>query len=215
VRWVRPLLTAGLGTRAGEAPTDRLLRSHVLVSLGHYGRRAVIKEAQARFAAFLKDQRTLPADLRVPVLMIGAYGDRATYEQLHDLARGAREPRSGNFITGRWPGPLDRTGTLTLSIALRTRVRGDGVLVAAVAGLGEHQEQAWILRGVNAGLLGQWNRSAQTRMSGNQGSYFGTGVGPDDWRLCEGQHGRCDDEARENRGRPSVRRRQGAGTADD
>ncbi|HXD01260.1 MAG TPA: M1 family metallopeptidase, partial [Verrucomicrobiae bacterium] len=146
--WVRPLLDRlGWEPRAAEAPTDRLLRSHVLTSLGYYGDAAVIKEAQVRFAAFLKDQRTLPADLRGPVLMIaGRYGDRATYEQLHDLARAAKGTEERQLYYRAMAGALDpELATLTLSMSLtdETVPQETAYFVAQVAGLGEHQEQAW------------------------------------------------------------------------
>jgi hypothetical protein len=146
--WVHPLLDRlGWEPRAGEAPTDRLLRTHVLMSLGFFGDAAVIKEAQVRFAAFLKDQRTLPADLRGPVLMIaGRHGDRATYDQLHDLARGAKGTEERQLYYRAMAGALDPDlATLTLSISLtdETIPQETAYIVAQVAGLGEHQEQAW------------------------------------------------------------------------
>ncbi len=146
--WVHPLLDRlGWEPRAGEAPTDRLLRTHVLMSLGFFGDAAVIKEAQVRFAAFLKDQRTLPADLRGPVLMIaGRHGDRATYDQLHDLARGAKGTEERQLYYRAMAGALDPDlATLTLSISLtdETIPQETSYFVSQVAGLGEHQEQAW------------------------------------------------------------------------
>ncbi len=146
--WLNPLLgRLGWEPRVGEAPTDKLLRTQVLTSLGYFGDPAVIKEAQVRFAAFLKDQRTLPADLRGPVLRIaGRYGDRATYDQLHELARGAKTTEERLLYYRAMAGSLDPDlATLTLSISLtdETVPQETAYLVAEVAGLGEHQEQAW------------------------------------------------------------------------
>ena len=72
-----------------------------------------MREAQARFAKFLRDQRTLPADLRGPVLMIaGRYADRDTY----DAAARSCAQRQGNGGAaallpgdgrGAGPGPRD------------------------------------------------------------------------------------------------------------
>jgi aminopeptidase N len=146
--WLQPQLDRlGWEPRVGEPPTDRVLRSHVITSLGNFGDAAVIREAQARFAAFLKDPRTLPADLRGPVLMIaGRYGDRETYEKLHDLARGAKGTEERQLYYRAMAGALDpELAMLTLSISLtdETVPQETAYFPAQVAGLGEHQVQAW------------------------------------------------------------------------
>jgi aminopeptidase N len=146
--WLHPQLDRlGWEPRKDEPTTDRLLRSQVLMSLGNLGDAAVIKEAQVRFAAFLKNPKTLPADLRGPVLMIaGRYGDRATYDALHDLARRAKGTEERQLYYRAMAAALDPDlATLTLSISLtdETVPQETSSFVAQVASLGEHQEMAW------------------------------------------------------------------------
>ncbi len=146
--WLQPQLDRlGWEPRVNEPVSDRLLRTQVISTLGNFGDEAVIHEAQRRFAAFLKDPKTLPPDLRAPVLMLaGRYGDRATYEALHDLARGAKGTEERQLYYRSMACALDPDlATLTLSISLtdETVPQERTYLVSQVASLGEHQDMAW------------------------------------------------------------------------
>ncbi len=146
--WLRPQLDrVGWEPRVNEPVSDRLLRSQVLSTLGNFGDQAVIHEAQARFAAFLKDPKTLPPDLRAPVFMLaGRYGERGTYDALHDLARGAKGTEERQLYYRAMAGALDGDlAMLTLSISLtdETIPQERTYFVSQVASLGEHQDMAW------------------------------------------------------------------------
>jgi aminopeptidase N len=88
---LNPILASlGWTVRPGEPENDLLLRRTVIVNLGEFGDAAVIAEARARFAGYVRDPATLQADLRRNVLSIVAgHADTASWEQLHALARSA------------------------------------------------------------------------------------------------------------------------------
>jgi aminopeptidase N len=145
--WMRPQLDrVGWEPRKTDGPTDLLLRSRVIASMGNMGDAGVAREAQARFAKFMANPRTLPADLRGPVLMIaGRYGDRATYEQLHDLARSAKGTEERQLYYRAMAAAQDPDlAMLTLSISLtdETVPQETAYFVSQVAAA-EHQELAW------------------------------------------------------------------------
>lgn len=91
VQTLHPLLNRyGWSARAGESPLDGSLRGTVIRLLGHFGDAEVIATAREKFSAYLNDPTALDPDLVRPVFrIIGRYADRATYDQLHQLARDA------------------------------------------------------------------------------------------------------------------------------
>lgn len=67
----------------GEKTTDKLYRSFVLSALGRHGDEKILAEARRRFDLFLKNPKTLVADIRSPVYSLTAWGgDAATHDQL-------------------------------------------------------------------------------------------------------------------------------------
>jgi aminopeptidase N len=137
----------GWTPKPNEAPTDAVLRGCVIVSLGNLGDPAVIAEARARYAKFLAKPRSLPADLRLPVLtLVGRYSDRPTYVELHQLARSATGTEERQLYYRAMAGALDpELAMLTLSIALtdETVPQETTSLVPQVAQSGEQPELAW------------------------------------------------------------------------
>ncbi len=76
----------GWDAKKGESFLDSALRPDVIAALGRFGDKAVIAEANTRFAAFLKDPASLPPALREPVLdIVGHHADQATYDTLKKL----------------------------------------------------------------------------------------------------------------------------------
>ena len=76
---------------ADESSGTQKLRRAVLVNLGTWGDTAVIDEARRRFAAFAVDRTAIPPDDQEMVLAIVARNaDAARYDQLHAIARAAR-----------------------------------------------------------------------------------------------------------------------------
>jgi aminopeptidase N len=62
----------------------------LIAELGALGDGAVVAEAKRRFAAFVKDPKSLDVNLRGPVIFIAGRGaDRATYDELRALGRKA------------------------------------------------------------------------------------------------------------------------------
>lgn len=88
---LQPVLAkVGWTAAAGEDQNTGLLRNNVLSTLGRLDDEAVIAEARARFAAYLKDPASLTRDLRHNVLAVTAeHADEATWEQIHTLALNA------------------------------------------------------------------------------------------------------------------------------
>ena len=80
----------GWTAQPGESTNVTLLRTSLLQTLGQLGDPDVVAGAQSRFAAYLKDPASLPAELRGAVLRIVAeQADAAAWEQLLQLAKAA------------------------------------------------------------------------------------------------------------------------------
>jgi aminopeptidase N len=133
--------------RSGEPGTDALLRSQVISALGLFGDMAVITEAQSRYAKFIAKPSSLAADLRSPVLLIaGRYADRATYDQLHELALKAKGTEERQLYYRAMSSAQDpELATLTLSISLgnETIPQETAYFPSQVATLGGHSDLAW------------------------------------------------------------------------
>jgi aminopeptidase N len=89
IKLLKPVLArTGWDARTGESPQTTLLRSVLIGVLGVFGDEEVIAEAQRRFAAFVKDPATLPANLRTPVIdIVARNADQATFDQLRALGK--------------------------------------------------------------------------------------------------------------------------------
>jgi aminopeptidase N len=82
----------GWDARAGETPDVQTLRRQAIESLGVWGDADTITEARRRFAGFVKDQSSIaPDDQRMVLSIVGLHADAATFEQLHALAKAARD----------------------------------------------------------------------------------------------------------------------------
>jgi aminopeptidase N len=78
-------------SKADENPDVQSLRRLLLGDLGKWGDPSVLNEARRRFAAFAKDHDTIAADDQQTILSIVAtFADSATFEQLHAVARAAK-----------------------------------------------------------------------------------------------------------------------------
>jgi aminopeptidase N len=147
-RALRPQLRRlGWNHGIGESDTDGLLRARVITALGWFGDRQVIVGARARFEKFLANPKSLPADLRAPVLKtVGRYSDRKTYNQIHELARNASGTEERQLYYLAMAGALDPAlakETLALSLTDETVPQETTALVIQVAQAGEQQDLAW------------------------------------------------------------------------
>jgi aminopeptidase N len=84
---LRPTLDSlGLQPKAAEPMTASLLRASLVQELGLLGDEEVINACRQNFENCLKDQSTVPADLRAPTFAVAMrYGDAATWQKLHEL----------------------------------------------------------------------------------------------------------------------------------
>jgi aminopeptidase N len=147
VDFLKPAL-AQLGWSAlpAESPLDTTLRARVLSASGQCGDASVVTECRRRFAAFLEHPASLAGDLRGPVLsIVGRYADRATYEQLHALARAALTTEEKRNYYAAMQAALDPTlarETLALSLGDEMPTRESTRNIAAIADH-EHAALAW------------------------------------------------------------------------
>ncbi|WP_315805405.1 M1 family metallopeptidase [Bradyrhizobium sp. SZCCHNS3002] len=86
----------GWDRRSGEADNVAVLREQLIGALGRLGDRAVIDEAQTRFAGSLAhpdDPGSLPSSIRQPVLrVVGLRSDLSVYDRLYELAKATVDP---------------------------------------------------------------------------------------------------------------------------
>jgi aminopeptidase N len=89
---VRPVAAKlGWTSKTDESPGIRKLRRKVLANLGAWGDPQTIAEARERFGAFVSDRSAIGSDDQEAVLSIVAqYADAATFEQLHKVAKSAK-----------------------------------------------------------------------------------------------------------------------------
>jgi aminopeptidase N len=90
---IRPVFEQlGWDIKPGETPDLQQLRRTIVADLGAWGDRQVIDEARRRFAAFIKDRRAIaPDDQSVILSIVAQYADLAMFEQLHAVARAAKD----------------------------------------------------------------------------------------------------------------------------
>jgi aminopeptidase N len=82
----------GWNAHAEETPDVRELRRTLLADLGKWGDEATLREARRRFGAFVQDRNAIPPDEQSTVLdIVAEYADAATFEQLHTIAKEARD----------------------------------------------------------------------------------------------------------------------------
>jgi aminopeptidase N len=83
----------GWTARPGDSPAINTLRRTLLTNLGTWGDPQIIAEAQRRFALYLKDPQAIAADDQPMIFRIVACSaDQATFDQLHALAKSAKDP---------------------------------------------------------------------------------------------------------------------------
>jgi aminopeptidase N len=145
---LRPLFDRlGWDAAPSEPAENALLRLRLIGMLGNFGDEAIVEEAKRRFAKFVGDPASLPAALRDAVTSIaGRYADRATYDTLLALARGATntDERVRYYMaaaSARDPELAGATLALTLTDELPTTLIGR--VISTVASGGEHRDLAW------------------------------------------------------------------------
>jgi len=136
----------GWDAKPGESALDATLRAKLIAGLGRYGDRAVIAECLRRFQAYVADPASLPGNLRSPVLEVtGRHATRATFDQLHALARAARTTEEKRRAYAGMQAALDPAlaqEMIALSLDHELSATETARNLAAVA-TNEHPDLAW------------------------------------------------------------------------
>jgi hypothetical protein len=140
-----PFERLGWDRAAGESEDNTILRAKLIGELGGLGDAAVLAEAKRRFAAFVKDQRSLDVNLRGSVIFLaGREADRATYDELRALGRKATSTELRNrYYIALASAKNPELAKETLAITLTDEVPADlanGMILTVAAG--EHPELA-------------------------------------------------------------------------
>ena len=91
----------GWDAKPNETAPIQALRRTAIERLGGWGDPAVVAEARRRFATFMTDRASLSLDDRATVLTIVAENaDAATFDQLHALAKSARDEAEARVYYG-------------------------------------------------------------------------------------------------------------------
>ena len=135
----------GWEKKPGEAHEMGLLRSAMLYAAGHYGDRAVVKEAQARFA--MREKTPIVADLRSVVYrLVAENGGEAEYNAFLAMYHAATVSEEKNRV-GMALGYFKQTKLLkkTLALALSKDVRPQDAprMISWVAGSTHGGALAW------------------------------------------------------------------------
>jgi aminopeptidase N len=153
IAWARKLVKPivvrmGAAPAAAETAGVQRLRRNLVAHLGAWGDQEVVDEARRRFAAFVRDRNSLAPDEQATVLTIVAQNaDAATFDQLHAIARGAKnetEVRRFYPILMRVRDP--RLAAQAAGIALSSEIppQADVLRLGLVLALaGEHPQLAW------------------------------------------------------------------------
>jgi aminopeptidase N len=150
--WIRSFLAprfaqVGWEPHKGEEPATPSHRAALITILGRCGEPAVLGEAQTRAANFLREEGSLAADLREPVLhLAGRAADSNTWDRLHSLGKSATSTEQKAWLYGALVAAQDpdlAKRALALSLAGELPAKLATRLVGRVAAEGEKPEEAW------------------------------------------------------------------------
>ena len=116
-----PVLTGiGYDAKPGENPQVPVLRSALVGTLGEMGDKAVVAEANRRFAALASDPAALDGPLRnVWMAIIAKNADQATWDRLRALAKAAKTDLEKSTLYALLGGAKDeRLAQQALDLAL-------------------------------------------------------------------------------------------------
>jgi len=138
----------GWTSRPDETPGIQKLRRTVLQDLGTWGDPQVIAEARERFAAFVANRGAIAADDQEAVLSIVArYADAKTFEQLHAVAKSARnETELRRYYTALMRVRDPQLAQAAARIALSDEIpqQAANLRLQLISELvGEHRQLAW------------------------------------------------------------------------
>ncbi|HEY2752886.1 M1 family metallopeptidase [Phenylobacterium sp.] len=148
--WASGVLTpalarVGFDARAGEPPSDAVLRETLLLALSQIGDPSVGAEARRRFAAAAGDLATLaPGERRWVLVGAARFADAPTFKALQQLARAAKDPLERNELYLDLADVEDETlAKLVLALAISDEAPTNlaPALVREVAAL--HPDLVW------------------------------------------------------------------------
>lgn len=146
---IRPVADElGWKSKPGDTGGIRKLRRTVLTDLGDWDDAQVIAEARSRFAAFAADRSKIEADDQEAVLSIVArHADAAAFEQLHAVAKSARNETELRRYYGALMRVRDeRLAAEAAAIALTEEIPKQAAtarLELVVALADQHPQLAW------------------------------------------------------------------------
>ncbi len=120
----------GWNAAAGEQPVVADLRREILGNMGEWDDAATVAEARRRFAAFVHDRSAIAPDDQETILSIVAeHADRATFDQLHAIARDSRNEAEvrryyGALLTVRDPKLAEEALALLLTSEIPPQAAG-------------------------------------------------------------------------------------------
>ncbi len=149
----------GWTAKAGEGPNVPLLRSTLLSALSLLGDKTVIAEADARFAAYLKDPASLSPEMRRNVLnIVSTNASPKIWEELHKLAKTAPTAllRSQLYADlGRAADPALARKALELALTDEAPVTVRPSIIRTVAG-SDHPDMAFNFTMAHLAEINSW-----------------------------------------------------------
>ena len=138
----------GWDAKSDESPDLQELRRTLLRDLGSWGDQSTAEETGRRFNAFLRDHKTLgPDDQAVVLSIVARNADAVTFEQLHTLAKAAKDQAELERYYTALMSVLDPTlATQAAQIALSPELPPQAAMirVTLVLRLGnQHHQLSW------------------------------------------------------------------------
>jgi aminopeptidase N len=148
----------GWDAKPAETPATQQLRRALIGDLGTWGDPQVIAEARRRFARFRTDRSAISADDQTVVLsIVGLYEDAAAFEQLHAMARQAKDDASRRRFYLALAGARDpRLAAQAARIALDPEIPAQAIQLRLEMIMELHNQQpqlAWSTFSGHAQLL--------------------------------------------------------------
>jgi aminopeptidase N len=150
VKYARSILKpafdiVGWDPKPGESPSIQELRQSLIADLGLWGDPAVMSEARRRFQAFVKDHNAISPDNQGSVLSVVAhYADETTFNQLYDIAKGAKDPTEMQryfFALTNVTDPRFAERVAKAALSKEIPPQAESMRLGLVASLGNHHQR--------------------------------------------------------------------------
>jgi aminopeptidase N len=176
----------GWDAKPGETPDTQQLRRTLIGDLGTWGDQEVVAEARRRFLRFSADRSTLSPDDQLMVLsIVGLYADAATFEQLHTMAKQAKDDAARRRFYLALAGPRDtKLAEQAARIALDPEIPAQAtqLRLEMIVGLhNQHPQLAWsTFKGHAEMLMSTFGQLAPLAMAQFIPLYFWDSLPPDE-----------------------------------